>query len=73
MPSTEHRVGDRSHEEGSTSSYKAARFPSEKPAGEAYFQAQEVIFKADCDLSVYRLRLNRIWHLAVLGDPPPPA
>jgi len=52
--------------------YRAARFPGEQPAGRAYFQAQEVIYRATaCDLSVYRLQLEQRWHVAVLGLRPP--
>ena len=50
---------------------RVARFPGERPAGRAYNQAQELIFRdPGCDLSVYRLQLERIWHVAVLGEPP---
>src|SRR5437899_9507681 len=48
----------------------AARFPTERKAGRAYFQAQEAIFTADCDLSAFRLQLNRVYHVAVLGRTP---
>jgi len=51
--------------------YQAARFPHEQIAGLAYSQAQQTIFGQDCDLSVYRFQLNRVWHVAVLGEPPP--
>lgn len=52
---------------------KAARFTGEKPAGRAYFQAQEVIFNdIESDLSAYRLMLNAIYHVAVLGEQPSP-
>jgi hypothetical protein len=51
--------------------YKAARFNGEQIAGKAYFQAQDAIFNdPGCDLSVYRFQLNRIYHLAVLGESP---
>lgn len=50
---------------------KAARFVGEQSAGSAYFQAQEVIFNdAESDLSAYRLMLNTIYHVAVLGEQP---
>src|ERR1041384_8020159 len=51
--------------------YQAVRSPTERSAGQAYFQAQEAIFTTDCDLSAYRLQVNRLWHVAVLGSPPP--
>src|SRR4051812_24784582 len=67
MPSQEH---DQSQ---STPAYlKVARFSSEGPAGRAYFAAQEAIYSEPrCDLSVYRLQLEKIYHVAVLGDSPP--
>ena len=50
----------------------AARFSGEKPAGRAYRQAQDLLFATpDCELSAYRFHLDRIWHVAVLGDQPP--
>lgn len=52
---------------------RAARFASERPAGESYFAIQRVIYDAPqpTDLSVYRLRLNDLWHVAALGLVPP--
>ena len=51
--------------------YHAARFRYENQARRAYFQAQETLFNTpDCDLSAYRFLLERIWHVAVLGEPP---
>src|SRR5215216_3595700 len=50
---------------------QVARFSGEKPAGRAYNQLQDAIFHSPaCDLSVYRLLLDRQWHVTVLGDPP---
>jgi hypothetical protein len=51
----------------------AARFAGERPAGEAYFAVQQVLYEAPqpTDLSVYRLQLNRLWHVAALGLVPP--
>src|SRR5205823_3365672 len=50
---------------------QVARFSGEKPAGRAYNQLQEAIFHSSgCDLSVFRLILDRAWHVTVLGDPP---
>ena len=52
--------------------YRAARFATERAAGQAYFAVQDAIFTAEeCDLSAYRLQLNRVSHVAVLGEPPP--
>src|SRR5688572_24467752 len=50
--------------------YRAARYTGEAPAGRAYFQAQETIFSAECDLSAYRFLLEDIYHVAVLGGIP---
>ena len=52
---------------------RAARFAGEQPAGRAYTQAQRVIYEAPqpTDISVYRLQLNRLWHVAALGFVPP--
>src|SRR6266508_4225614 len=52
--------------------HRVARFAGERPAGDAYFAAQDALFAApDVDLSVYRFQLDRRYHVAVLGDPPP--
>ncbi len=50
--------------------YRAARFAGEQPSERAYFQAQDTIYQNDCDLSAYRLLLEDIWHVAVLGGQP---
>ena len=52
--------------------HRAARFAGEQPAGRAYFAAQRVIFNGPPnDLSAYRFQLNSVYHVAVLGQPPP--
>lgn len=51
----------------------ASRFSDEVSAGRAYQQAQEALFATPAsDLSVYRLILDEVSHLAVLGRTPPP-
>ena len=51
---------------------KVARFLGEKPAGRAYRQAEQLLYRRpDCDLSAFRFHLSRIWHVAILGDQPP--
>lgn len=52
---------------------RAARFTGERPARTAYFAAQQVIYEAQppVDLSVYRLQLDQLWHVAALGLVPP--
>src|SRR5215218_5746618 len=62
-----------SRERGSESPcLQVARFSGEKPAGRAYRKAQDLLFATpDCELSAFRFHLDRIWHVAVLGDQPP--
>jgi hypothetical protein len=51
---------------------RASRFAGERPAGDAYVAAQRVIYEGPPnDLSVYRLQVNRLWHVAALGVLPP--
>src|SRR5215208_3191852 len=58
-------------EQGPIPYLRVARFVGERPAGRAYTQAQELIFRdPGCDLSVYRLQLERTWHVAILGEQP---
>lgn len=71
MPLSEHRGGERTPEPESCAYCRAARFAGEEPAGLAYSQAQDAIYKTDCDLSAFRFQLDRLWHVAVLGDLPP--
>ena len=49
----------------------AARFPTERLAHRAYVRAQEAVFRAPCDLSVFRFLLDRASHVAVIGASPP--
>ena len=54
--------------------HKAARFTRERAAWRVYDRLQAAVFAApDCDLSVYRLQLDHVYHVAVLGAPPPAA
>ncbi len=82
MPQPERRPGGPRPPEGRPSPegelpryHQAARFPGEEPAGVAYFAAQEAVaaHAGDVDLSAYRFQLNAVYHVAVLGDPPPTA
>ena len=82
MPQPERRPGGPRPPEGGPSPeaelpryHQAARFAGEEPAGVAYFAAQEAVaaHAGDVDLSAYRFQLNRVYHVAVLGDPPPTA
>jgi hypothetical protein len=50
--------------------YRAAQYSGEQQAGTTYTQAQDTIFHNECDLSAYRMLLDQIWHVAVLGGVP---
>ncbi len=50
---------------------RAARFSGEQPAGRAYRALQQVIFTAEPnDLSVYRVLLDGVSHVVVVGVRP---
>lgn len=49
---------------------QVARYQDEQGAGRVYIQAQDVLFKQPCELSAYRLQLEKVWHVAVLGETP---
>jgi|SRR5579859_1215486 len=71
MSSLERGGGPEPHETAPIPYHKTARFAGEGPAGRVYAQLQETIYTAPtCDLSVYRLQLNRIFHVTVLGETP---
>jgi hypothetical protein len=57
-------------EQNATPYCLAAKFPSERAAGRVYFQSQKLIDNPDADLSAYRLQLQGVWHVAVVGDEP---
>jgi len=72
MSSPEGRRGGPNKERETLPEYsQTARYDDEQIAGEAYFQAQEAIYDTEHELSAYRLKLEEIWHVAVLGDSPP--
>ena len=75
MPHPERRPGGGSTPEGEDLPryHQAPRFAGEAPAGLAYFAAQDAIYAhaGKIDLSAYRFQLDRVYHVAVLGDPPP--
>ena len=50
--------------------WRAACYRDERSAGEAYIQVRQALFSTSFDLSVYRLQLDQVWHVAMLGDPP---
>src|SRR3712207_2962105 len=49
--------------------YRAARYDAEPPSKRAYFHIQETVFQQESDVSAYRLMLEQIYHVAVLGGP----
>ena len=54
--------------------HQAARFEGEELAEVTYFAAQDIVFAhaGDVDLSAYRFQLNRVDHVVIVGEPPPP-
>src|SRR5437016_53342 len=72
MPSRERAGEEGTQEKQPVPYYKAARFGSERPALRVYERLRETLYTtSDVDLSVYRLLLNRVSHVAVIGEPPP--
>ena len=77
MPSPEHGPGGppeqpQRPETEPVPYHRTARFADEPSAGTAYGAAQRALFEGPPnDLSAYRFQLNRIEHVAVLGQPPP--
>jgi len=71
MPMPEQEGGEPPREQARYPVYwRAACYPDEQSAGEVYFRAQQALFSTQFDLSVYRFQLDRVWHVAMLGDPP---
>src|SRR5581483_10228622 len=69
------REGDYHRErQGELPPYRqAVRFAAEPPASRTYRAVQGAIFTHPAgDLSVYRLGVNDLWYVTVLGLPPPP-
>ena len=66
------RGGKRMTKEQRATPYcRAARFTGEQSAGAAYSKIQNLLFHApDCELSVYRFHMARVWHVAVVGEAP---
>ena len=77
MPSPEHgptgpAEQPQRHEAAPVPYHRTARFADEPSAGAAYGAAQHALFEGPPnDLSAYRFQLNRIYHVAVLGQVPP--
>ena len=77
MPSPEHGLGGppeqpQQPETEPVPYHRTARFADEPSAGLAYTAAQRAIFEGPPnDLSAYRFQLNTVYHVAVLGEPPP--
>lgn len=49
----------------------AYRYTDMEVAGEAYQRARDIVFSEDIDASAYRVQINGIPHVVVLGDGPP--
>jgi hypothetical protein len=73
MPKEERLSRGRKHEREPDEYLRVFRFSGESLAGAAYVEAQDAIYGSfdENDLSVYRFRLNEVWHVAVYGLPPP--
>lgn len=71
--SPERPHGEPSREQEIAPYSQTARYPADEPARRAYQATQDTIHdeRARCDLSTYRFLLDRVWHVAVLGSPPP--
>lgn len=70
MPSTERGLDDSSNERQQSSYFRAIRLEGDRPSGRVYQELQSTIAECECDLSVYRFRLDAAWHIAVLGETP---
>lgn len=72
MRSPERPVGTNHTEQEPGAYYRAAYYPREEPAWQAYTQIQNLILAdRQADLSVYRIQLDLLSHVVVLGTPPP--
>jgi len=73
MPSTERGLGDSYNERQQSLYFRVIRLEGDRPSGRIYQQLQNAIAEVKCDLSVYRFQLDAAWHIAVLGETPPPS
>lgn len=48
----------------------AYRYPDMHAAGRAYATARDIVFSEDIDASAYRVQINRVPHVVVLGEGP---
>lgn len=48
----------------------AYRYPDMDAAGNAFERARDIVFREDIDASAYRVRINRVPHVVVVGDGP---
>ena len=72
MPERERPEGQSPQEHEPAPYAKASRFSTARRAGHVYERLQDAIYTGPpSDLSVYRILLNRVSHVAVLGQPPP--
>src|SRR3954470_24525406 len=72
MSAPERPEGGTHHEAEPAPYAKASRFSTARRAGHVYERLQDAVFTGPPnDLSVYRIQLNQVYHVAVLGLPPP--
>ncbi len=72
MPSPERPAGP-APERQPVPYHRAARFAAEEPARAAYFASQGAVlgYEGQVDLSTYRVQIDAIYHIVVLGQEPP--
>ena len=70
MPAPEHAGEEPHHEAGQDPWYQARRYKGEHDSARPYAEVQAAIYRHECDLSAYRLNLDTVWHVAVLGEKP---
>ena len=72
MPSPEQpRGGPDAEPEAMPAYWRASRYEDEGSAGAAYFRTRDALFGSRHALSTYRFQLDQLWHVAVVGEPPP--
>jgi hypothetical protein len=47
---------------------RAARFTAESPARQPSLATERVIAASDTDISAFRFRLNRVWHVSAVAS-----
>ena len=70
-PLSHHQDSEDSPEEAAVPYYLARRFRTEPLGAVAYRKVRDLIYGSNHELSVYRFQLSQIFHVAVIGTPPP--